>query len=160
MTPAERERLAKLCGMLGSDQVGERAAAALKVEQFRRAHNLTWQQILSLAPANSASHYTARDVSSAYERGYKDAREQLEQEQQRKAKAASAQQQASPNIAMYMEQCKACLQYYKRMSAWEQSFLSSIVDWLSNGIELTPKQAGKLQQLYNRTRNYSFTQGV
>lgn len=36
------DRLRKLCGMLGSEHVGERASAALKATELLRAHKLTW----------------------------------------------------------------------------------------------------------------------
>jgi hypothetical protein len=41
------ERLAKLCGMLGSAHDGERAAAGLKADQFVRGLGLTWGEIFS-----------------------------------------------------------------------------------------------------------------
>ena len=42
----ELERLAKLCGMFGSDAAGERAAAALKADELVRRHGLTWFDVL------------------------------------------------------------------------------------------------------------------
>ena len=38
MTVAERERLARILGMLGSEHAGERASAALHAEPFRKKH--------------------------------------------------------------------------------------------------------------------------
>ena len=38
MTDADRHRLAAILGMLGSDHAGERAAAGLQAEAFRRKH--------------------------------------------------------------------------------------------------------------------------
>jgi hypothetical protein len=40
------ERLAKLCGMFGSEHDGERAAAALKANEFVRDLGLTWSDIV------------------------------------------------------------------------------------------------------------------
>ena len=48
MTPTDRRRLARLLGMLGSEFDGERAAAGLQAEAFRKKHGLTWEQMLSL----------------------------------------------------------------------------------------------------------------
>jgi hypothetical protein len=45
---AKRERLCKLCGLLGSNHVGERAAAALKANDFLHDHGLTWREVISL----------------------------------------------------------------------------------------------------------------
>jgi hypothetical protein len=47
MTTTDRTRLAAILGMLGSDQAGERAAAALQAEAFRKRHQLTWQDLIS-----------------------------------------------------------------------------------------------------------------
>ena len=48
MTDADRQRLAAILGMLGSDQLGERAAAALKAEAFRKKHGLTWEELIAI----------------------------------------------------------------------------------------------------------------
>ena len=50
MTAAERERLARILGMLGSEYEGERASAALQAEAFRKKHGLTWAELLTLPP--------------------------------------------------------------------------------------------------------------
>jgi hypothetical protein len=49
----ERQRLAAILGMLGSDQAGERAAAGLQAEAFRQKHGLTWTDLLALQPEPS-----------------------------------------------------------------------------------------------------------
>jgi hypothetical protein len=41
-----RKLLVKALGMLGSDRVGERASAALKVEKFRTRLGKTWDQLI------------------------------------------------------------------------------------------------------------------
>lgn len=46
MVEIDRDKLAKLLGMLGSDHDGEVLAAARKVHIFVRNHKLTWQEIL------------------------------------------------------------------------------------------------------------------
>ncbi len=52
--------LAKVCAMFGSDQVGERAAAAAKAHALVRTHGLSWRQLLA-APAVRAQRTTAAD---------------------------------------------------------------------------------------------------
>jgi hypothetical protein len=42
MTDRARARLATILGMLGSEHAGERAAAGLQAEAFRKKHGLTW----------------------------------------------------------------------------------------------------------------------
>lgn len=51
MTDQERQRLAAILGMLGSAHAGERAAAGLQAEAFRKKHRLTWAELLALSPA-------------------------------------------------------------------------------------------------------------
>ena len=53
LTAAERQRLAAILGMLGSDHAGERAAAGLQAEAFRRTHKLTWAELLALPPVEA-----------------------------------------------------------------------------------------------------------
>lgn len=45
-----RERLIKLLGMLGTDQAGERASAALMVDQYRRRFNKEWDDLIISDP--------------------------------------------------------------------------------------------------------------
>ena len=47
MTTAERRRLERILGMLGSEHAGERAAAGLQAEAFRKLHGLTWAELLA-----------------------------------------------------------------------------------------------------------------
>jgi hypothetical protein len=47
MTSAQRIRLARLLGMLGSEFNGERENAARLIEAFRERHGLTWAEMLS-----------------------------------------------------------------------------------------------------------------
>jgi hypothetical protein len=42
----ERQRLTAILGMLGSEHQGERDAAALQAEAFRRKHGLTWAELI------------------------------------------------------------------------------------------------------------------
>ena len=54
--PETRERLAKLCGMFGSDHDGERAAAALKADQIVRQNGFTWHDVIML-PRHETPRY-------------------------------------------------------------------------------------------------------
>jgi hypothetical protein len=53
LLPADAlERLIRLAGMMGSNQLGERAAAAAKATELLQAHKLTWRELLEgLRPA-------------------------------------------------------------------------------------------------------------
>jgi len=56
-------RLAKLLGMLGSEHIGERAAAGLKATELLRAHGRTWadmiEQFNAPAPRQPKAHRKA-----------------------------------------------------------------------------------------------------
>jgi hypothetical protein len=51
----ERQHLAAILGMLGSDHAGERAAAGLQAEAFRRKHRLTWEELLGEVAATATA---------------------------------------------------------------------------------------------------------
>jgi hypothetical protein len=57
ITTSERARLAAILGMLGSDHAGERAAAGLHAEAFRKKHRLTWAELLALQPEPEPPRY-------------------------------------------------------------------------------------------------------
>lgn len=63
MTAAERQRLARILGMLGSEHAGEQAAAAFQAEAFRKRHGLTWEAMLSLPPVTERPEPPPRDAS-------------------------------------------------------------------------------------------------
>jgi hypothetical protein len=46
VTDADRQHLAAILGMLGSEHAGERATAVLKAEAFRRKHGMTWEELI------------------------------------------------------------------------------------------------------------------
>jgi hypothetical protein len=48
MTDAERQRLLRILGMLGSSFAGERDNAARHAEAIRVRHGLTWEDLLAL----------------------------------------------------------------------------------------------------------------
>jgi hypothetical protein len=66
LPPADRERLIKLLGILGSDFDGEVAAAGRKAAEFLRQRKLTWENVLSAqslatTPAPPPRRETRRD---------------------------------------------------------------------------------------------------
>jgi hypothetical protein len=58
LDPRTAERLAKICGRLGSDHDGERAAAALLVTRALHGAGVTWDDVFT-PPTSSASPRTA-----------------------------------------------------------------------------------------------------
>jgi hypothetical protein len=50
LDPLAADKLAKLCGMFGSEYDGERAVAAALADQLVRDLGLTWQQVITVSP--------------------------------------------------------------------------------------------------------------
>lgn len=59
---ADRDRLAKIAGMLGSAHEGERAAAALKATELLQSLGLTWPEVITLLPVKPEAtvHFMTR----------------------------------------------------------------------------------------------------
>jgi hypothetical protein len=62
LTRADRERLAKIAGMLGSAHDGERAAAALKATKLLSGLGLNWPELIALVPVKPEAtvHFMTR----------------------------------------------------------------------------------------------------
>lgn len=77
-------RIVKIAGMLGSDQLGERAAAAERLSALLAKEKLTWEQIVmptAVLPSN-----LEQAVQAAYSAGFADGvQEMLEQEEEQPA---------------------------------------------------------------------------
>ena len=52
LAPADRQRLAKLLGMLGSVYAGERDAAALAAHRLLQQRGITWHDLLARPPVH------------------------------------------------------------------------------------------------------------
>jgi hypothetical protein len=63
---SSREMLVKYLGMLGSEHAGERANAALKVEELRRKIGLSWPELIVSAEETVWSKATAPKTSSVH----------------------------------------------------------------------------------------------
>ena len=59
---ADRDRLAKIAGMLGSAHEGERAAAAMKATGLLQSIGLTWPEVIALLPVKPEAtvHFMTR----------------------------------------------------------------------------------------------------
>ena len=53
LDPHDADKLAKLCGMFGSDHAPERAVAAAMADQLIRSHGLRWTDVIAPAPAGA-----------------------------------------------------------------------------------------------------------
>ena len=53
LDPHAADKLAKLCGLFGSDHDGERATAAAKADQLIRSHGLRWSDVIAPVPIST-----------------------------------------------------------------------------------------------------------
>ena len=53
LDPHAADKLAKLCGLFGSDHDGERATAAAKADQLIRSHGLCWSDVIAPVPIST-----------------------------------------------------------------------------------------------------------
>ena len=78
LDPSTADRLAKLCGLFGSDHDGERATAAAMAHKLLRQRGLSWQQIIippsPMAPLTIEQMIDAAlsrpDLLDAWEHGF------------------------------------------------------------------------------------------
>lgn len=79
LDPNIADRLAKLCGMFGSDHDGERASAAAMADKLVRALGLTWSEIITSRPQITATAieeqidfalFNGDEVLNAWEEGF------------------------------------------------------------------------------------------
>jgi hypothetical protein len=54
------QRLARVCGLLGSDHDGEALAAARQAEKIRKKLGLTWEELLVPSPARGRGTHPLR----------------------------------------------------------------------------------------------------
>ena len=59
LPPGDRRKLVGVLGMLGSDAVGERAAAVLLATRMVKAHGLVWDDLIGPAPAQQHQQQAA-----------------------------------------------------------------------------------------------------
>ena len=68
------DRLTKLCGLFGSNHLGERAAAAAKADQLIRSHGLRWSDVIAPVPISTFERIRFAlghiDLLSLWERGF------------------------------------------------------------------------------------------
>lgn len=119
LPPEAIVRLAKLLGMLGSNHVGERAAAGLKATELLLANGVTWNDLIQQLNSPAPKHtYNARS-------------------------------RHQPSWRVVAEECLSLHNndtnpVAPSLTAWEYGFISDILD---RGFELSEKQTAVLQRI-------------
>jgi hypothetical protein len=50
LPPEAAQKLVKICGLFGSNQLGERASAALRADELVKSNDLTWCDVIGSEP--------------------------------------------------------------------------------------------------------------
>ena len=129
-------RLAKFCGLLGSNHEGERAAAALKATEALQSMGLTWEDLVK-----AASGRTTVSVRV--------------QEAPRRPEAAQAGQPFTnpykPVEGRHVDLCRRMIALHQgELTDWELSFLASLAAGKFRFRELTPNQEASLGRIVER----------
>ena len=62
LAPGQRDKLVRVLGMLGSEHMGERAAAALAADKLLRSVGVTWAEVIGEQPVSSGYGFSASPV--------------------------------------------------------------------------------------------------
>jgi len=73
LDPDAADKLARICGLFGSDHDGERATAAAMADRLLRSRGLTWPQVISAADTVDdliATAMSRPDLLTVWEDGF------------------------------------------------------------------------------------------
>jgi hypothetical protein len=73
LDPRTADKLARICGMFGSDHDGERAAAAQMADKLVKQQGLRWADVISITPCSMAPPRPSTVAKSDYERSIRSA---------------------------------------------------------------------------------------
>jgi len=127
-----RERLAKICGRLGSDHDGERASAAALASRLLRDHGVTWAELVEGATAAAPG-----PVSPPRPR-------------RRRASRRQAANDTS-EIPEHVATAAWLLRYDDLLTKWEADFARGIASFR----RLSHKQAATLNKIAARVDAYA-----
>jgi hypothetical protein len=125
LPPATADRLAKLCGLLGSSHDGERANAAALADRLLREHGLAWETLVGAARLG------------------------LEAQRSRSFPVAASDAACARRDDGLLDWL---LRRRSLLSEWEAEFLSSLRRGWSG--RLTRKQAAKMRAIWRRVAEH------
>lgn len=154
-TQLDRARLAKLLGMLGSAHDGERDNAARMAHDMVREAGGTWESVLraNAGELSEAQRFTKEDLAYAYDRGYREGRNDGVQQgmAEERANHTSAQfLSVTPRPGQeWRDLAKDILaRFNSKTTHWEKEFLTS---FLTRGWpHPTPRQRDVFERIANK----------
>ncbi len=126
ISPSDADKLAKLLGMLGSNQLGERASAAQKADEFVRGKGLTWFDVILPAPV-------AQEVAAPKEEAADDTPDIFDDIN-------------DPRVAI-----EVLFVWAETLSDWENDFLKSVTKFR----QLSEKQIETIWEALEKARRYA-----
>lgn len=137
MNDDTRERLIKLCGMLGSNHDGEVVNAARLAQRLLGAEGVTWEEALNNKSNGNGTSYSAQQsYNMGYAAGY--ARAQQEERQRVHTKL----------MTWYAFVRELHDEYIDNLTDWEQGFVES---FMARGFARpTPRQRDVFHRIANK----------
>src|SRR5437763_1435766 len=117
--PDARDLLVKLCGMLGSDFEGERAAAALKITGLLRHLGWSWDQLLHWPGATTGARTPARDAAQAASAAAQRCREHWKR--------------GGPGLSDWRADLACCRRYGAYLTDTELAYVTELVSLVESG---------------------------
>lgn len=152
--PLDRVRLAKLLGLLGSAHDGERDNAARFATDLVRESGETWETVLKAnGAAGDGAQFTKDDLAYAYDRGYREGRNEGVQEgmaQERASRGPGSFVSVTPRPGQEWRDLTKDLiaRFAARTTNWEKEFLTS---FLTQGWPRpTPRQRDVFERIANK----------
>ena len=147
LPPPDRDRLAKILGLLGSDYDGERASAGAMAWAFLRERGLTWFDLFSPSPEKSgreSARYRRGFRGAEYRRGFRDGMEAARQEAAESSRQEAADHPEYRDARDWPAICAKCLDSRYHWTEWQREFLVSVSDFPF----LSDKQRAVLERLH------------
>jgi hypothetical protein len=145
LSPADKDRLIKLLGMMGSDHMGERAVAAAKADELIRSHGMTWADVVLPTTAAAAPKAPKQKKAKA------EAKPTRKPRKPTPAKAAYQAARDQHREAMRAERLAVIKKLYDDYSFlftdWECEFLEGVYDQVRDNNFLTEKQRSIIDRL-------------
>src|SRR5713101_4841001 len=134
----DKEKLAKVLGLLGSDYDGEVVSAARRAQSLLADEGLTWFDVI-VAPDNDTSVEACRQL---IHENYL-----LRKEIDRLSTKSSSAQPTYEKPETAREAINLCIAWTADLTDWEREFISSVAGWRGN---LTEKKKQRLIRIVGK----------
>lgn len=127
ISPKLVDRLAKICGLLGSDSDGERASAAFQATKLLQGAGITWRELVEAAAGKTWPHEHVRTKPV-------------------KRPPKRNPPPPKPSKPDWSSMMTACILLSYRLEQWERSYISHLK---ARGMRPSEKDLRVLEDIYN-----------